>query len=142
MSASRPAGRETDRPESSWSVSDREKDSANGVWAPAWALVVPAVKVGEKPVAQAETMLNVSPGAAGGPDSGADQGVREVVVENAPQPSGVASGARGPPNRWSFRSEKGSCGVSANVVVSCPVVGSASTCPASLISTPSPSAVR
>ena len=47
-----------------------------------------------------------------------EYGVIELVVVASPQASGLASVAFGPPFRFSVKSSNGTCGVSANVVVS------------------------
>jgi hypothetical protein len=50
-----------------------------------------------------------------------DQGVKLATVEYVPQLGGVASGARGPPKKCSFRSSNGSGGVFSNEAVIWPV---------------------
>ena len=135
--ASRPGGSVTLSPESSWSVSLRESDSANGVNAPASVLVDPAVNEGENPVTQPALIENESVGEAA---AAPFQGVRADVAVNDPQLSGVATAARAPPKKSSLKSLNGSCGLLSNVVTSCPLAGLGTTWPASLTSTPSDSA--
>src|SRR5579875_1117644 len=72
---------------------------------------------------------------------GSDHELSAVVVVYVPHALGIDSGAFGPPKKSTFSCENGSCGLSLNVAVSCPVVGSAVTLPASLSCTPSACAV-
>src|SRR5207248_2958022 len=82
----------------------------NGVNAPAWAFVVPAVNDGAKRVGSPQpTMSNAEEGMASGVN-GALHGDRSLVVVNVPHVEGVTSGARGPPLNLSRRSSNGSCG--------------------------------
>ena len=68
--------------------------------------------------------------------------VNMAVAVFSPHVGGVTSAARGPPSKWTFMCENGICGLSSNVVVSWPVMGSGSTLPGSLITTPGPLATR
>ena len=93
-----------------WSWSVREKVAVNGLKPPAWLLVVPAVNDGLKPPPHPLVIWKLSAGVAGGPEPGADHGVSDVPVVYVPHAEGVVSGARGPPNRCSFRSLNWNCG--------------------------------
>src|SRR6185312_11939628 len=107
---------------------------------PACTLEVPAVSVGENgnglehalPLGP-EVMSNVEDGVTGAPP---DHGEIDATVVYEPHGPGVLNGARSPPKKCSFRSSKGSCGVSLKVETSCPVTGSGFTSPATLTSTP------
>jgi hypothetical protein len=68
-----------------------------------------------------------------------EYGVIELVAAAVPHASGLASVALGPPFRLSTKSVNGTCGVSANVVVSWPVFGSGATFPLSFTRSPKPS---
>src|SRR4029077_17943320 len=136
--ASMPGGSDVVSPASPWSASEREKDSTNGEEAPARGLGVAPAQLGEKPLTQpAEIWKGIEKLAGDIPL----QGLSEAPVVNVPQLSGVTSAPRGPPKRPSLSSPNGSCGLSSNVVVIWPVARSSSTCPASLTSAPSASAV-
>src|SRR5450759_3043881 len=130
---SSPGGVCTVIPPSRCSPSWRENVTLNGLKPPAWLFVVPALNDGLNPPPHPVLMLNVSDGVTAGVPL---QGVSDVWVWNVPHDGGVMNGARRPPKKCSFRSLNGSCGLLANVVVSCPVLGSASTWPASLTTTP------
>src|SRR5947209_407915 len=84
--ASKPGGSVTLRLEKYWSVSERENESTNGVNAPAWRLLTPAVKAGWNPLTHPLSIANVSDGLAAAPPF---QGVRDVVVVYDPLDSGV-----------------------------------------------------
>ena len=60
-----------------------------------------------------------------------DHGVIVVVAWLGPQVGGLVSTARAPPSKERSKEVNGTCGVSANVVVSWPVCGSARTLPTS-----------
>jgi hypothetical protein len=71
--------------------------------------------------------------------------LHEVIVASVvyvPHVDGSASEARGPPSKSRCTRENGSCGLSSNVVVNCPVTGSGTTFPGSLMITPGPLATR
>jgi hypothetical protein len=110
MSARSPGGSVTVSPEIPWSVSERENESVNGENAPATGLVVSAVKVGANPFTQPALVANESDGLAGGPESGADQGINVAIVVKTPQPSGVARAPVVPPLNCTRSFENGSCG--------------------------------
>ncbi len=92
--------------------------------------------MGQGPPPGAVAISKESLRSAGGPDSGADQGVKVAVVVFGPQVAGVRRAARAPSKTCSSRSEKGTCGFSAKVVESRPVTGSGVTLPANLATMP------
>src|SRR4051794_9328571 len=119
---SRPGGCCTDRPLRYCCPSSRERKTANGENAPASGLDVPAWKsgvnggvAGQAPPLPSASTGNVLVGLfAAVPE----YGVSALVVVAAPQASGLASAACGPPLNFSVKSLNGTCGVSAKVVVS------------------------
>src|SRR3954471_24341375 len=106
--------------------------SANGENAPPARLELPAVKPsvngvgGHAPPAPSTSTEKLVPGVA---SALPEYGVILLVVAAVPHASGVASVAAGPPFRLSLNSVNGTCGVSAKVVLSCPVTGSGVTVP-------------
>ena len=62
-----------------------------------------------------EPIAKLSNGVASGPSPAPTMVQRSLVVVNRPQPSGVASSARGPPKKCIFRSENGSCAFSGKI---------------------------
>ena len=119
----------------SWRVTPVETE----VFPPAFEELVEAVKPGVKsvgpqpPPEPSPSTVNDAVGVEGALPL---YGVIELVVTAAPQVSGVARTARGPPLNVSVKSVNGVCGVSANVAVSRPVTGSAATEPLSRTSSP------
>src|SRR6478736_1479149 len=110
-----------------------------GDWLPASKLGVLgswAAEVGQAPPPGAVVVSNESDGVASGPDEGAVQGVRDVVVVCVPHTAGVRSGALAPSKKRSLKSSKGTWGLPGTVVVNCPVAGSRLTLPASFATTP------
>ena len=107
-----------------------------GVKAPASGLAVAAPKPGSKgrsasvlaqsPPPGAEVRVKPSEGVAGGLP---DHGTSCVVVWLGPQIGGLLSGARGPSSKSIRKELNGTWGLSAKVVVSWPVSGSALTLP-------------
>src|SRR5262249_13068087 len=87
-----------------------------------------AIDFGQAPPPGRVARVNGPAGvAAGFPDQG-------VIVAGAvfgPQVGELLSTARAPPSKRSTNEVNGTCGVSAKVVVSWPVTGSARTCPVS-----------
>src|SRR5580700_3952199 len=108
----------------------------NGLNAPAWLSVVPAVNDGLKFWPQLDPIVNSLDGSAGALPL---HGVSCEVAAYVPHSDGVSSAARGPPNRSSLISLSGSCGMLSNASAICPVLGSSVALPPSLISTPPPS---
>ena len=86
----------------------------NGLNAPAWVSVIPAVNDGLKPSPQPESTVNSLDRSAGAP---ALHGVSCDVVVYLPQSDGVISAARGPPYRLSLISPTGSCGICSSSIV-------------------------
>src|SRR6476620_1290279 len=95
-----------------------------------------AAEVGQVPPDGDCVVWKESDGVASGPEAGAVQGVRDVVVVWVPQTAGVRSGALAPSKKRSLKSSKGTWGLPGTVVVSCPVVGSKLTLPASFATAP------
>ena len=138
-----PGGIVTVTPTRFCSPSLRERVIVNGLKPAASGVEVCARKPGTNGIGLAQPLTVYDEnGVAGGPDSGALHGVRALVVVASPQVCAFASGASGPPVSLSFSSLNGSCGFSWNVVVSCPVLGFASTFPWSLTITPDPATSR
>src|SRR4029077_21034927 len=101
-----------------------------------------AALVGQGPPEGDWVVWKESDGVASGPEAGAVQGARDVLVvelgvwADSPQVCGVRSGARGPSKRSTFKSSKGSWGFCSKTLVIWPVTGSVMTLPGSLITTP------
>jgi hypothetical protein len=114
-----------------------------GLKAPAFALAGPAAKVGEKgrsarvfghlpPVGlllRVKLLLRVTGGLP-------DHGVITALALLGPQVGGLLSTARAPPLKVRSKEVNGTCGVSAIVVLSWPVTGSARTLPTSRTAIP------
>src|SRR6188474_969246 len=141
-----PGGRVRLTEENSWEPSLRRRLTTIGVLAPAIGETEPASRsgvlgrapweAGQTPPSGAWLIAQVSEGVSGGPDSGADQGVRLEVAWYWPQTAGVRSGPPAPPKKCSLKSSKGSWGLCRTVLVSWPVLGSAWTSPASFTTVP------
>ena len=114
----------------------------NGLDPPAAADRVPAVKAGTNAIGLVQPVTEKEEDGVASEVVGALHGTRSDVVVAVPHVCGLASGARGPPSRRTLSSLKGSCGLSRNVAVSCPVAGLAATAPSSFRTTPDPSASR
>src|SRR5580692_1276763 len=78
--ATKPGGKSTLSPPSSWSVSSRENDATNGEYPPACRFVSAAVNAGLNPLTQPVVIGKEANGSASGPESGADHGSRSLVV--------------------------------------------------------------
>src|ERR1700709_537817 len=104
--------------------------------------MVPAVKDGLLGALASELgQLAEPPARPRGPEggsapSGLDHGVRVEVVVLVPQVRGVVRAAPSPLKKCRSMSSRGSCGLSVKVALSCPVVGSGVTLPASLVTMP------
>src|SRR4051812_33363223 len=122
------------------SPSARVRRTTNEEDEPAAGLAAPALKAGAKPPLSQPWSIVKSESVATG--VAADQGVSCAWVAYVPQRGGVVRTPRGPPLNRTCRSENGSCGLSSKVVTSRPDCGSATTLPASLTTTPLPSAVK
>src|SRR5260221_3224335 len=133
-----PGARRMSVPFSSCCPSGREIRIDIGLKAPALVLLGAALKLGAKgrsaivfahlPPPGALVNVKPSPGIAG---RFPDQGVITVTVSLGPQVGGLLRTARGPPLRVNLNEVNGTCGVSAKVVVSWPVIGLALTLPIS-----------
>ncbi len=88
---------------------------------------------GQAPPAPSASTVNTLVGVAGALP---EYGVRRLVVVAGPHAIGLASSAVAPPLNVSRKSLNGTCGLLANVVVSCPVLGSGVAVPTSRTSTP------
>jgi len=113
----------------------------NGVNAPAWMFVLPAVNDGENPSAPLghgeppgpEVILKLDDALTG---AFPDHGVNDALVVYVPHSGGVERGARAPPKKCSLISSIGVCGAFSNVETSRPVTGSRATFPATFARTP------
>src|SRR5689334_4347873 len=144
--AKRPGGGLRVSFENSCVPSPLERLAISGLKAPATGASVPASKEGA--LGRAEALVEQEPWPAAGVvvskesvgkaelPSGALQGVKEAVVVCSPQVEGVLSGALAPSKKSSLKSSKGSWGLCWTVVLSCPVLGSGLTLPASFTTTP------
>ncbi len=113
----------------------------SGENAPPTGSVVPAVSDGVNASLPGQLIVNDPVRVTTSLGSGlsglaADHGVSCVCTEWVPQVDGFTNGARGPSNRCTFKRSNGICGLLSKVAVSCPVSGSGSTCPESLMTMP------
>src|SRR6185369_9566475 len=138
-----PGGRTTSAPLSSCWPSGRVIRIETGLKAPAFELAGPAAKAGpngrsaivfgQAPPAGLSLRVKLSPGVAG---AVLDQGVITAVPLFGPQVGGLLRTAGAPPLKVRSKEVKGTWGVSAIVVVSCPVTGLAWTLPTSRTAIP------
>src|SRR3954469_1646657 len=129
-----PGGRTMSAPFSSCWPSGRVIWIETGLKAPAFQLAGPAAKAGpngrsaivfgQAPPAGLSLRVKLSPAVTGGVP---DQGVMTALALLGPQVGGLLRTARAPPLKVRSNAVNGTCGVSAIVVVSCPVTGSART---------------
>src|ERR1035441_10616726 len=135
----RPGGVLTLIAEKFCSPSCLEKVSVKGLEVAALAVTTPALNEVAKGIVLPQPVIEKDEDGVASGVTGALQGVRSAVVVKGPQVCGFARGARSPPFKRTFRSLKGNCGFSLNVVVSWPVLGFTDTLPLSLITTPASS---
>jgi hypothetical protein len=122
--ASRPGGSETSIRDSGWSPSPRVTDRPNDAGLePARESDGAAEKVGANVPDRSQpwSILTLLDEVAVCPA----QEVKAPLTAASPHPGGLTSGARAPPRSATRTRLTGTCGLSVNVAVSCPVAGSA-----------------